>query len=317
MALTLEEYASWLDGRGLPWPQPPAIEPAKARPHVQRLPGIRAVLWNTYGTLIAIPPAGELLFEHPIAFVQSAALEKTIAEFKMWGSMSRKPGQPSEYMQKIYNDLLAEQRLGPGGGEKFPEVQADKIWEGVIKRLLQKDYKFDAGLYGSLNEYSKKVAYFFHASLQATQCPPTADRALAHVTAAGMIQGLLGDGQCFTAVQLQRGLMALGSNVRLTDLIPADWQFLSFEARARVPSERLLRPAIAKLAARGIEPGETLYVGSRIDRDIAPIKKLGFRTALFAGDKSSLAATADQLRDPTARPDLLLTELGQIADVVG
>ena len=40
------------------------------------------------------------------------------------------------------------------------------------------------------------------------------------------------------------------------------------------------------------------------------------RTALFAGDKESLQATKEQLSDPAMRPDVLLTELEQIADIV-
>src|ERR1700733_6841933 len=110
MPLSLEQYASYLDTRSdLPWPAPPQASPVKARPHLERLPGIRAVLWNVYGTLLAIPQ-GELLFEHPQAFIMSNALDKTIQEFKMWASMSRKPGQPSEYMQTIYTQILTEQR---------------------------------------------------------------------------------------------------------------------------------------------------------------------------------------------------------------
>src|SRR5687767_8235902 len=125
MPLTLAQYADYLDGRqDLPWPAPPPVEAARARPHLKQLTGVRAVLWNVYGTLLAIP-LGELVFEHPQPFVMSMALEKTIAEFKMWGSMSRKPGAPSEYMGYIYKSLLDEQRLAPSPGEKYPEVLAE------------------------------------------------------------------------------------------------------------------------------------------------------------------------------------------------
>lgn len=316
MALTLEQYADYLDGRDLPWPVLPSIDRPKAKPSIKRLP-VRAVLWNVYGTLLAIPPGGDLLFEHPTVFVMSMALEKTIQEFKMWGSMSRKPGQPSEYLAQVYRQLLQQQRLAPGGGERYSETLAEKVWETIIKRLLQKDYKFDAGFFGSINEYSRKVAYFFHASLQATSCYPTADRALQHVASAGLVQGLLGDGQCFTAVQLQRGLTSLGSNLRLDDVMPDELRVLSFEVRGRKPSERLFRAGLEKLTGRGIEPSQVLHVGSRIDRDLAPAKRLGMRTALFAGDRMSLAATREQLKVTISRPDVLLTELGQIADVVG
>src|SRR5262245_28321455 len=158
MPLTLEQYASFLDTRkDLPWPAPPAAAPVKARPHLTHLPQVRAVLWGTYGTLLAIP-LGELVFEHPQAFIMSNALEKTIQEFKMWGSMSRKPGQPSEYLQSIYKQVLTQQ-LVSAGGERHPEAAAERVWEAILKRLMQKDYKFDAGFFGSLNEYSRKVAY--------------------------------------------------------------------------------------------------------------------------------------------------------------
>src|SRR5947208_9694727 len=144
MPLSLDQYAAYLDGRhDLPWPAPPAVDAANARPHLARLPKVRAVLWNVYGTLLAIP-FGELLFEHPQPFVMQMALEKTIAEFKMWASMSRKPGAPSEYMEYLYRTQLDEQRLAPSPGEKYPEILADRVWQGIIKKLFQKEYPFDA-----------------------------------------------------------------------------------------------------------------------------------------------------------------------------
>ncbi len=94
MALTLEQYATYLDTRGTPMPAPPVVESAKAKPHLKPLRGLKAILWNVYGTLLAIP-FGELVFEHPTKLVMEVALDKTIDEFKMWGSMSRKPGAPS------------------------------------------------------------------------------------------------------------------------------------------------------------------------------------------------------------------------------
>jgi hypothetical protein len=315
MPLTLEQYAAWLDTRGLPWPAPPEVDRPKAKPHLTRLPQVRAVLWNVYGTLLTVSH-GDLLFAHPTPFVMSTALEKTIQEFKMWASMTRKPGQPSEYLAHMYDQLLAEHRLGTAS-ERNPEVASDRLWEAVVKKLLQKDYKFDALFYGSLNEFSRKVAYFFHASLQGTAAQDGAAAALRHVAEAGLAQGLLADGQCFTVLQLQRGLAAQYPDVRMDALIDPGLRFLSYEPRARKPSERLIRPALAALHERGVAPSEILHVGSRIAQDVAPARRLGLRAALFAGDKSSLQATPEQLKDPAARPDVLLTELTQIAEVVG
>jgi hypothetical protein len=53
-----------------------------------------------------------------------------------------------------------------------------------------------------------------------------------------------------------------------------------------------------------------------LSRDIAPAKRAGFRTALFAGDRNSLSATSEQMKDPVTRPDVLITELPQILEVI-
>lgn len=316
MPLSLEQYAHWLDGRqDLPWPAVPDPEPIRARPHFGKLTGIRAVLWNVYGTLLAIP-FGEIVFEHPNEFAMSMALEKTITEFRMWQSMSRKPGAPSEYMGQIYRGLLNEQRMAPSPGEKHPEIIAERVWEGVLKKLLVKEYKFDAGFYGALNEYSRKIAYFFHASLQGTGAYDGAAAALRIVAGAGLLQGLCADGQCFTALQLRRGLAAQDDSLRFDEWLPEELRALSCDVRGRKPSERLFRRAVDALALRGIEPGEVLHVGSSLTRDLLPAKKLGLRTALFAGDRTSLDADRERLNERDAKPDVLLTRLEQIAEVV-
>jgi FMN phosphatase YigB (HAD superfamily) len=316
MPLTLHQYATYLDGRDLNWPAPPEIEAPRAKPHLAPLENIRAVTWNIYGTLLRIS-FGDLVFEHPNDFIMGVALDKTIQEFKMWGSMSRKPGQPADYLREIYSQLLAEQRLFPGGGERFPEVLADRLWESFIKKLFQKDYKFDASFYGSLNEFSRKVAYFFHASLQGTVCYPGAAYALSYVAENGFAQGLIADGQCFTTVQLQRGLTEEDAEVNLDALVPAAHQVLSYEIRGRKPSERLFRQALNVLADQRITPDQVLHIGSRITQDIVPAKRLGLKTGLFAADKESLQAMPEQCKDIATRPDVLLTELGQIAEVLG
>lgn len=316
MALTLEQYATYLDTRGLPWPAPPEVERPKAKPHLVRLPEVRAVTWNIYGTLLAIS-GGELYFEHPVKFIMDVALDKTIQEFKMWGSMSRKPGQPADYLRQIYSNLLAEQTTLSTGSEKHPEICADRLWEAFIKKLMQKDYQFDAGFYGSLNEFSRKVAYFFHASLQGTACYLGAARALRSVKEAGLAQGLVADAQCFTLVQLQRSLSREDAAAKVEEGIDSDLRALSHELRARKPSERLFRHLLPALAERQIAPSQVLHIGSRAALDIAPARRLGMRTGLFAGDKASLQATRAQMKEAATRPDVLLTELGQIADIVG
>jgi FMN phosphatase YigB (HAD superfamily) len=316
MPLTLEQYAVYLDSRNLVWPAPPEVQPPKAKPHLVRMPRVRVVLWNIYGTLLNIS-GGELVHEHPQKFVMEIALDKTVQEYKMWGSMSRKPGQPADYMGEIYRRVLADLRLAPSPGEKHPEILSERIWEAVIKKLNQKDYKYDQAMYGPMLDYARKIAYFFHASLQGTACYEGAAGALEHVQQTGLKQGLLADTQCFSFVQLQRGLAAQRENFSLSGIFHPGLRSLSHEVGGRKPSERLFKHCLAQLSALGVAPIQVLYVSSRIAQDLAPAKKLGMRTALFAADKESLRATPEQLKDPATRPDVMLTELSQIAQIVG
>jgi FMN phosphatase YigB (HAD superfamily) len=315
MPLTLEQYVERLDSRtDLPWPVAPKIDPLKAKPSIHRLP-VKAVLWTVYGTLVAIP-GGEIQFEHPQDFVTDAALDKLIKEFKMWNSMSRKPGAPSAYMKELFRKALTSLQMAGGGGEKYPDVQAERVWDDILKKLQQKDYAFDAGTYGSVGDYAKKIAYFYHASIQGAGAYPGAVDALRMISERGIAQGLLADGQCFTSGQLKRCLRKLDPGFDLDVTIPLTLRVISSDKKARKPSETLFRAAAQAASARGIGPDEILHVGSNILRDIVPAKKAGFRTALFAGDRNSLAATPEQLKDRATRPDVLITELPQILEVV-
>jgi FMN phosphatase YigB (HAD superfamily) len=316
MPLSLEEYVEKLDGRAdLPWPAAPKIDPPKAKPHLEPLP-VKGVLWTVYGTLVAVP-GGELAWEARHDFVTEAALEKTIKEFKMWQSMSRKPGKPSEYMRELFTKALTQLRMAGSGGEKYPEVRAELIWDDIVKKLQQKEYQYDAATYGPPAEYVKKIAYFYHASIQGAGAYPGAAEVTRMLWEGGKPQGLLADGQCFTPGQLQRCLRKQDPNFDVNAVFPPPLRLISAEVKARKPSDTIFQAAVRAMAAKGLRPSQVLHVGSSLDRDIAPAKRHGFRTALFAGDKGSLAATADGLKDPATRPDVLITELTQVLDVFG
>jgi hypothetical protein len=310
--LTLEQYAlDYLPGRGLPWPAAPKIDAPKARPHLSAL-NVRVIFWNLYGTLLAVPH-GELRYEHDQEFVTDAVLDKVLKEFNFWNSMARKPGPPASHLKEMVNKALTLLRMTGSGGEKHPEILAERVWEEVLKKL-KSDYKYDMSLFGPPAEYAKRIAYFYHASIQGFGAYDGAADALKLVMDRGGFNGLLADAQCFTTVQLFKACREQDPSFELNAVFPLGLRVLSFEKKARKPSETLFRAAIEALAARGLKPADAAVVGSNIARDLQPAKKLGFRTVLFAGDKGSLAATPEQLKDAGTKPDGMMTALPQIVD---
>jgi FMN phosphatase YigB (HAD superfamily) len=244
------------------------------------------------------------------------ALDKTIQEFKMWKAMTRKPGQPADYMRLMYKNVIDELSFLSTSAERYPEIPVDKVWENIVKKLQQNEYTFNAVSYGSLDDYSRKIAYFFHISLQGTACYPGTLEAVRHVHRRLGKQGLLANGQCFTSLQLARGLRAQGATEDFDQLFPPALRVLSHEIRACKPSERIYREMLLRLEGQGVAPNEVLHVGSSIADDVIPARRYGMKVALFVGDKASLRATPDQLKQPATRPDVLLTSPEQIAEVI-
>ncbi|MCS7167859.1 MAG: HAD family hydrolase [Gemmatales bacterium] len=314
MPLTLEEYAEYLDKRAdLSWPTPPAIQPRKAKPFLTKLPGIRAVLWGCYGVLVAIS-GGELIWLPEDEFLTELAFDKLVREFKLWQAMTRKPGNPAMQLCAIYRQALEELQFQAGGRDRYPEVRADKVWESVFRKLKPSEFSFDPLFYGDLPEFCLKVAYFYQRSIQATQGMPHAWSAIEQVSEYVDFQGILADGQAFSWLHLKRGLQEQGLSEPLEDFLPTAYQVWSYQVGARKPSERLFRDMAQRLEHAGVEPHEVLYVGCNVEADVAPARRLGWRTALFVGDKAAVRARNSQFNDPKSRPDLLCTELTQIVE---
>lgn len=317
MAKSLLEYAEWLTERNLRWPAAPGIESAKATPYVKPLAGIRAVTWNVYGTLLRITD-GELLFQHPQAIRMEIALDKTIQEFNMWNSMTRKPGKPWEYMQQKYLHAVDELKMASSGRKgDVTEVNSAQVWKKLLSMLDKKDYQYDVSLYGDMDQLSEKVAYFFHSSLQGVEAAPGALAALLSLQAGGLRQALLADAQPFTIVQLFRGLLEQGSIPRPDVLFTPSLNTFSYQEGLRKPSKTLYLRAVDRFVKIGIQPEQILHVSSIVRDDLAVAKSLGMRTALYASEKLGLQVAAEELKDPATKPDRLITELTQVRDLLG
>lgn len=317
MGLSLSSYIEELQQRpDLIWPQPPAIVPLKVTPAVQPLPGIKAVTWSVYGTLLAIDQ-GLLVHSHPQPIRMQIALEKTIKEFNMWYSMTRKQGQPWEGLLIQYNRIREELGMRSSGQKgDFTEVNSLVIWKKIIERLQQKEYTYDVGKYGEVEDLAAKIAYFFHASLQGVQAHEAARETLLQLTLAGIRQGLLADGQAFTLPQLTHCLQHQGRFASLSELLSAEILTLSYQLHLRKPSPTLYKTAVQSFKKLGIQPREVLHVSHRLKDDLGAAKKCGFRTALFAADKNSCRFTGSDVRDPEFKPDRLISNLAQVREII-
>ncbi|MCA8996086.1 MAG: HAD hydrolase-like protein [Planctomycetaceae bacterium] len=318
MAQTLTEYLASIDERSdLIWPAPPDAVAIKVTPFTQPLPGIKVVLWNVYGTLLRIDQ-GELLHVHSQKLRMQIALEKTIKEFNMWYSMSRKPGQPWESLLRQYTDIVEE--VGMTSTKRkgdYPDISSHKIWRKIFDRLVKNEYDWDQGTLGSLDALVDKVAFFFHASLQGTAAAPHATETLLQLIRQGTRCGVLADSQSFTLPQLFRDLRKQEYFESNHQVLTPDCLFLSSDVGLRKPSPTFFEKARDSLRDHGFSPDEVLHVSHLLQEDLAVAKSTGFHTCLYVSDKNTCRFQAADVRDPDLKPDRLISEICQVRDIVG
>jgi len=84
------------------------------------------------------------------------------------------------------------------------------------------------------------------------------------------------------------------------------------------PSQKLYSIAADRLKQKlGLEVWECLYVGNDMRNDIWPAQAIGFKTALFAGDRLSLRLREDHPYCKDTRPDVIVTSLPELLSVIG
>ena len=137
---------------------------------------------------------------------------------------------------------------------------------------------------------------------------PGLKECLAGLVEKGLVLGIVSNAQ-FYSRELFGAL--LGQQAEAWGFDP-DLQYYSYQHGHAKPGLRLHRMAAEGLGRRRIEPREALYVGNDMLNDILPALRLGFRTALFAGDARSLQLRVGDSRLDGITPDLVLTRLSQL-----
>ena len=161
------------------------------------------------------------------------------------------------------------------------------------------------------------MAYFFHSSLQGVEAAPHALATLVALSSSGIRQALFADAQPFTVTQLICALREQGTVPLPDSLFDSSLHTFSYIEGVRKPSRTLFLRAMDRFNKLGLEPGNVLYVSTRVRDDLAVAKSLGMRTALYAAEKLSLQAEPEDMKDPHLKPDRLVTDLAQVRELVG
>lgn len=275
-------------------------------PRLDRMPGIRAVVFDIYGTLI-ISGSGDV-----------GTLKDAGRDVKTPGAHFRAAleavgvggCEDGDAARAVWvGEIESAQNRARERGVPYPEVDIVAVWEATLRELV------DRALVGpaTANIDLERLAVEYEVRNNPTWPMPGAAALLQAVRDAGIALGIVSNAQFFTLIVLEA---QFGEAVEALGFRP-EWSCFSFREGHAKPGTRLYEQAAAALAEGGITTGETLYIGNDMLNDVFPAKKLGYRTALFAGDARSLRRRSDDTRVAGIQPDLVITELGQLAGCLG
>jgi len=260
--------------------KPLAAEPAGMAPKLPRLEGIRAVVFDLYGTLLISDAGGERSGPEPDPEGMPGLgdrLEKTIA-------------------------LHHERRRAEGVA--FPEVEIREVWAEAMAA---------GGFPVPSREELERIILEQECRVHPVWPMPGAIELLGDLRARGMVMGIISNAQFYT-LPVMEGLFG-GS---LDDLgFHPDLRVFSFEDGEGKPSLRLFETLREKAAALGIAASEIFYLGNDWKKDALPARAVGFRTGLFAGDVRSLRLGGVGEEEAWESVDAVVTGLEEVLGCLG
>ena len=281
--------------------RPMVPQPTSVRKQIAHLKGIRAVLFDVYGTLF-VSSAGDIGTAGESA--NANALEGALANVSLGYEPDRAALRGVSLLLQKIEEAHAQRRHE---GIEHPEVDIREIWLSVLSDLAAENLVRNE----PTPEAPALLAVEYECRVNPVWPMPELEETLRSLREKGIVLGIVSNAQFFTPLLFPALLDSAAADLGFEESLCV-WSYMELEAK---PSVRLFRKALVALDRRhGISPEETLYVGNDKLNDLLPAGEAGCRSALFAGDMRSLQLRSDDPRCAAIRPDCIITALPQLAD---
>ncbi len=279
--------------------------PAGVKPEFKKDGKIRAILFDVYGTLL-ISSSGdidqaEISVENLKSALNAAGIKISDGEQNALDHIL----MDFEYTVKICHEAARKNSV------PYPEIDILSIWKIVLihsrrKGLISFHDDADIMLMTCVFEFLSNQVYPM----------PGLKEILAKLHEVCMPLGIVSNAQFYTPVLMNyylNGVISLNEKVRGFD---QELTVFSYKFGKGKPDPTLFEELAPTLKWKyGIIPSEVLLVGNDMLKDIYASKQVGFKTALFAGDKRSLRMHENDDRTSGLQPDHIITELKQVLEI--
>lgn len=294
-----QNYAAYIRQHAAELSPIPTEHPAR----LASLAGIRAVLFDVYGTML-ISGSGDV--GTAAATNTATAAVESLHEAGVAG-LTEQNGE--HIVQLLEQHIHAEHDQLKQSGIDYPEIDIREIWQRTLTAATRQNIPVNIA-----DLDIERFALAYEMRVNPTWPMPGLVRTLESLKKRGMVLGIVSNAQFYTPLMLE-----VLTDCSMTTLgFAPELCIWSYQHRHAKPSLFMYERALEQLRQHyQLMPSQVLYVGNDMRNDIMPTCKLGCQTALFAGDQRSLRLRED---DPTCIgivPSVVIHKLPQLPDVLG
>lgn len=268
---------------------------------------VKALIFDIYGTLL-ISGSGDV-------FSEEVNLAEILEVFKR-SDIRISSGDPAKGASKVlsvFNDTISKShREARAAGVAYPEIDIREIWDEVILSMSS------SGTLSAGHDYSAdKISFHYEAVTNPVYPMPGMKKLIHKLEKDKKVLGIISNAQFYTPVIM---------NYFMTGKVHDDFEIEPFRKKLVKYSflERCSKPELSLFESVrqtllddfGIAPGETLFIGNDMFKDIYPAAKVGFSTVLFAGDGRSLRLREDKKELRGVVPDYTVNDLESILEII-
>ena len=269
-------------------------------PKINPLSNIRCIVFDFYGTMF-ISGVGDIGIDKEQTENSAGAFHSALEDSGFTcDKEAAKTGLTlfEKEIQKYRREHVAR-------GIDYPEPNIILVWNNVLEKLKEK-----GKIEGDIDRDSaERFAVEFEFRTNPVWPMPGLLATLKNLHSQKMLLGIISNSQFYTPLAFE----ALTGNSFADAGFQTDLLVWSYRAGVKKPSELFYREFLKVGANRHqLEPGEVLFVGNDMLKDIKPAGSVGMKTALFAGDLRSYKPRSDNPNIRDVEPDLVITELDQL-----
>ncbi|QDT12866.1 HAD family hydrolase [Planctomycetes bacterium K23_9] len=268
-------------------------------PRLTQLPGVRAVIFDVYGTLVVSGSGDVGSADESEPTDQIGDAMAAIGEPRPSAKAGVLESKLREIIKQTNQSRLNEQC-------PKPEVDIVAIWRVLLNEI---------GLTDLANNTKKvvRLAAEFESRANPTWPMPFAIELLEQIGRSDLALGIVSNAQEFTlslvadlqdATNVEKDLGRIGFDLNLCHF--------SNRYRQSKPGPRMFDALSDGLKRLSIHPNETIYVGNDMLNDIYAATQAGLRTAWFVGDARSCRPRSDDPRCQDLQADIVTTDLMQL-----